>query len=328
MIQASNLVAQPHFDGHRYFNPFPTFKNRNAWDVAKWLLWDHIRAKRQKGHTNSFQWEEGQHDPSWLSRNRKQFSVTWIGHSTLLIQMQGLNILTDPIFSKRASPFSFIGPRRLVPPGLAFDDLPPIDLVIISHDHYDHLDKRTIKRLGNKPFYVVPLGVGAILRSWGIYHFREMDWRDKIEFNGLEIICTPAQHFSGRSPFRQNSTLWASWLLKSRTLSFYFGGDTGYFPGFKGIAQVYGPIDFAALPIGAYAPRWFMKAVHLDPEDALKAFKDLQAAILIPIHWGTFDLADEAPTQPLEVLKQKARMQGLSDRIWFFKYGETKIQRY
>ncbi len=326
MTQHSNSSVQPHFDGHRYFNPFATFQSRSKWATLKWLVWDHTIAKKRTAAMEHPDFEMGHNDAQWLAQNRQQFSLTWIGHSTLLIQMQGVNILTDPIFSERASPLSFVGPKRIMPPGLPFKALPPIDLVLISHDHYDHLDKNTILRLGNNPFYIVPLGVGKILRSWGITHYVEADWGDEIKFDKMEIICAPAQHFSGRTPFGQNTTLWAGWILKGASQTFYFAGDTGYFRGFSEIAQAYGPIDFAALPIGAYAPRWFMRPVHLDPEEALQAFKDLRANIFVPIHWGTFNLADELPQEPVKILQRKARMLGLDDRIWLFKHGETKTQ--
>lgn len=315
-----------HFDGNHYFNPFPTFQVRGNLDILKWMIWDRITGKRPPINVTAPEFMKGENDPDWLRQNRTQCSITWIGHSTLLIQLDGVNILTDPIFSKRSSPFSFIGPKRIMSPGLALDSLPKIDLIVISHDHYDHFDKKTIKSLGNKPFYVVPMGVGRILHSWGITHYAEMDWGNQIVFNKIEIICTPAQHFSGRSPFNQNGTLWASWLLKSPSVTFYFGGDTGYFPGFTDIARQYGPIDFAALPIGAYAPRWFMKSVHMNPQDALKAFNDLQAKILIPIHWGTFRLSDEPMDEPPRLLEQNARAMGIDNRIWLLKHGETKLK--
>ncbi len=327
MALQSSVIAQPHYDGTHYFNPFPTFQKRGNLDILKWMIWDRITGKRPPNPQKMPEFAMGANDPNWLRQNKNQFSVTWIGHSTLLIQTDGMNILTDPVFSERCSPFPFIGPKRVMPPSPPLDSLPSVDLVVISHDHYDHLDKRTIKTLGNKPFYVVPLGVGKILRSWGITHFAELGWGDQIVFNKMEIICTPAQHFSGRTPLNQNKTLWASWLLKSASVTFYFGGDTGYFPGFTEIAQKYGAIDFAALPIGAYAPRWFMKPVHMNPQEALKAFKDLDARIFIPIHWGTFKLADEPMDEPPNVLRQKASELSIEDRIWFFKHGETKISQ-
>ncbi len=317
--------TQTHFDGKRFVNPFPTFQERTRFDLFRWLVWDRITGKRPAEKGENVLFSAAKTKVMWLKKNRDRFSVTWIGHSTLLIQLDGMNILTDPIFSKRSSPFSFIGPKRLVPPGIPLDSLPSIDLVVISHDHYDHLDKKTIKFLGNKPFYLVPLGVGNILKSWGITRYAEKDWGDETEINGLKIICTPAQHFSGRSLFGQNSTLWVSWLLQGQNVTFYFGGDTGYFSGFSEIGRQYGPIHFAALPIGAYAPRWFMKSVHMNPEEALTAFKELKAREFIPIHWGTFRLTDEPMAEPMERLIKKAEERSLEKRIRIFKHGETKM---
>jgi N-acyl-phosphatidylethanolamine-hydrolysing phospholipase D len=254
--------------------------------------------------------------------------VTWIGHSTLLIQINGLNILTDPIWSDRSSPFQFVGPSRHVPPGVAFEDLPPIDVVIISHNHYDHLDRLTIEQLGNSPLYIVPLKIGEFLESLDISHYEELDWWESIKFNGTEFICTPAQHFSNRSLFDRNKTLWSSWVIRNEEKNFYYAGDTGYFPGFKEIAQKYGPFDMAAIPIGAYLPRWFMSPVHVSPEEAVQVFLDLNARVFIPIHWGTFELADEPLDQPPIALKQEIERRNLNqENFWILKHGETRIYK-
>ncbi len=319
--------SQPHFNGHRFFNPFPGFEPRSAGDVLKWFVWDRLTGKRKVPNPRKAILPLATSHPEILKENRTRFSVTWIGHSTLFIQLDGVNILTDPIFSARCSPFSFIGPKRAVPPGIPLDRLPPIDLVVISHDHYDHLDKATIERLGNRPLYVVPIAIGKILRSWGITHFTELDWWDSLKFNGLTIVCTPAQHFSGRTPLGQNRTLWASWLLKGSS-SFYFGGDTGYFPGFSAIARKEGKIDYAALPIGANEPRWFMKPVHMNPADAVRAFLNLNAQVLLPIHWGTFQLGDEPLDEPPKMLVKGAEKEGIApERLWILKHGETRFSR-
>lgn len=317
--------GQAHHTDEGFINPFPGFENRNLSDLFQWAVVDRIRGKRP-GHPAEYNFPSLRNDGDFLRKNKSSSSVTWIGHSTLLIQLDGLNILTDPIWSERASLVSFAGPKRYMPPGLAFDALPEIDLVLISHDHYDHLDKATIKKLGNKPFYIVPLGLGPILESWGISHFQELDWWDEIKFNSLRIICTPAQHFSGRSPFKQNNTLWASWTLLGKDKRIYFGGDSGYFPGYKEIGRRFGPFDLAALPIGAYKPRWFMKPVHMSPAEALKAFEDLQGRIFIPIHWGTFNLADEPLDDPPRRLRELIKEKDLdSSNFWILKHGETHV---
>ncbi len=326
MAGLSTSFAQKQFDGKQFFNPFPDFEQRGFGDVFRWIVWDRLRGKRPAHNPEDYKFELKPNNGGYLKNNSDDFSVTWIGHSTLLIQMNGMNILTDPIFSDRCSPVQFVGPKRVVAPGISLDSLPPIDLVVISHDHYDHLDKNTIKALGNKTFYVVPLGVGEILKSWGITNFQELDWWSAITFNQIRIVCTPAQHFSGRKPLRKNKTLWASWLLKGKQFTFYYGGDSGYFPGYREISEREGPVHVAALPIGAYEPRWFMSPVHTNPQEALKAFLDLQARIFIPIHWGTFILSDEALTAPPEVLRQEAREMKIdSERVRILKHGETQI---
>jgi len=226
---------------------------------------------------------------------------------------------------KFSLPIQLAGPKRFVKPGLEFDDLPPIDVVLISHDHYDHLDKNTIEKLGNKPLYFVPLGVGELLYGWGVRNYIELDWWDSNKFNSIDFVCLPAQHFSGRMPTDRNKRLWCSWLIGGKELKIYFGGDSGYFPGFSEIGEKYGPIDFAALPIGSFRPLWFMGPVHLSPKQAIKAYIDLKANTFIPIHWGTFDLADDLLDEPPRLLKKGIRNYGLdSEKFWLMKHGETR----
>jgi len=318
-------TAQMHFNGENFFNPFPGFEERGPGDIFKWMVLDRITGKKPPV-PNEYHFKRMENDGSDLKTNQNEVTVTWIGHSTLLFQIEGMNILTDPIWSERASPLSFIGPRRVVAPGLAFNNLPPIDVVIISHDHYDHLDKNTIRRLGNRPLYLVPLGVGALLKSWGIDHYVEMDWWDEFRFNNILFICTPAQHFSGRTPFDRNKRLWASWSILGKNIKIYFGGDSGYFPGYQEIGQHFGSFDIAALPIGAYRPRWFMSPVHMGPQEAIEAFRDLRARIFIPIHWGTFSLSDEPLDEPPKVLRNTIALKQLNaEQFWILKHGETRV---
>ncbi len=316
--------AQPHFNGKRFFNPFPEFEQRSLGDLLKWMVWDRLTGKRPKDDLSRYHFEmRAEHQK--IKNNPQADFVAWIGHSTVFLRLDGVNILTDPIFSERCSPFQSIGPKRLNDPGIPLDSLPPIELVLISHDHYDHLDKNTVLKLGNKPLYVVPLGVGAILRSWGITHWVELDWWQSHRFKNLTITCTPAQHFSGRTPFDRNSTLWAGWVVSSSQRTVYYAGDTGYFPGFAEIGKRLGPIHLAILPIGAYRPRWFMKPVHMDPVEAVQAYLDLKANIFVPVHWGTFKLADEAMDEPPKILKQQVRkLQLNSENFWLLKHGEAR----
>ena len=254
-------------------------------------------------------------------------SITWIGHSTLLVQLDGLNFLTDPTWSERASPVSWAGPRRLSPPGLAFENLPPIDVVVISHDHYDHLDLATVKRLAEKhnPLFLVPLGVKAWFADNGMSRVEELDWWQEREYRGVKFVCLPAQHFSQRTLWDGNTRLWAAWAVMSENRRLYFSGDTGYFADFKEIGKQMGPFDMAAIAIGAYLPPVIMKPVHVTPEEAVQAFVDLNARRLLGIHWGTFDLAEEPLAEPPGRMLAEAHRQGIgSERAWIFKVGETR----
>ncbi len=252
-------------------------------------------------------------------------TLTWVGHSTLLIQLDGVNVLTDPQWSRRASPVSFAGPARVTRPGLRFEDLPPIHLVLISHDHYDHLDRATVARLAavHHPHFLVPLGLRAWLADLGITDVEELDWWESRVVRGLTLTCVPAQHFSGRSPWDRNRRLWSGWTIAGTTKRLYFAGDTGYWRGLRDIARL-GPFDVAALPIGAYLPPRIMQPSHTSPEEALRLLADVDGRILVPIHWGTFDLAEEPIAEPPARLAAAARAAGLRDRVWILRHGETR----
>jgi N-acyl-phosphatidylethanolamine-hydrolysing phospholipase D len=254
-------------------------------------------------------------------------SITWVGHATVLVQMNGVNVLTDPQWGERASPVSWGGPRRLSAPGLAFEDLPRIDVVLISHDHYDHLDLNTVKRLAaaHNPLFLVPLGLKAWFAENRMTRVEEMDWWLEREYRGVKFVCLPAQHFSQRTLTDANQRLWASWSVSSPERRFYFSGDTGYFTFFKEIGQRLGPFDVAALAIGAYEPPEIMEFVHLTPEQAVQAFVDLNARALLGIHWGTFDLAEEPLDEPPQRMLAEMRRRKIdSSRAWIFKIGETR----
>jgi N-acyl-phosphatidylethanolamine-hydrolysing phospholipase D len=254
-------------------------------------------------------------------------SITWVGHATLLIQMNGVNALTDPQWSERASPVSWGGPRRLSPPGLPFEDLPPIHVVVISHDHYDHLDFATVKRLAeiHNPLFLVPLRMKSWFAKNGMNHVEELDWWQEREYRGVKFVCLPAQHFSQRTLWDNNERLWASWAMLGPERRLYFSGDTGYFDGFKEIGRKLGPFDLAAVAIGAYVPPEIMKSVHTTPEEAVQTSIDLNARILLGIHWGTFDLAEEPLEEPPERMLAEVRRRGIDrHRAWIFKIGETR----
>jgi len=252
-------------------------------------------------------------------------SVTWIGHSTLLVRMDGVTFLTDPIFSEHAGPLGLTGPKRHVAPGVPLTALPPIDFVTVSHDHYDHADLPTITALAKRGTrFIVPLRMGDLIRSAGGSPI-ELDWWEHTEVNGVRIHCVPAQHFSGRSVGDGNWRLWAGWVIEGPTRRFYHAGDTGYFAGFKEIAKRLGPVDLAAIPIGAYDPASIMHFVHINPEEAVQAAIDLGAHRVVAMHYGTFDLTDEPLDQPPYRFHAAAYRQGLDDdRAWTLNIGETR----
>ena len=265
-------------------------------------------------------------DVDALRRNHQASTATWVGHSTVLVQLDGVNILTDPTWSLRVGPWSgSIGVGRFTPPGIAFDDLPPIDLVLISHDHYDHLDEATVRRLARafNPRFVVPLGIKAWLADRGITNVSELDWGESITVKGLKIVCAPAQHGSGRTLFDHGHRLWASWVVVG-SKRFYFGGDTGYAPHFAMIGEAFGPFDLAALPIGSYTPREIARPVHMSPEEALQASLDLRSARFMGIHYGTFELAREPYDEPpRRIAAEVARLKLDPRSILLLRPGET-----
>ena len=266
-------------------------------------------------------------DGAALRANTAGATVTWVGHATLLLQLDGVNLLTDPIWSERASPVSFAGPRRYSAPGLRFEDLPPVHVVVISHDHYDHLDVDTLRRLAreHRPRFLVPLGVRAWFADIGIVEdVEELDWWQARTVRSLAFTCVPAQHFSGRTPFDRDRRLWAGWSVAG-SKRVYFSGDTAYFSGFRQIGERLGPFDLAALPIGAYLPSEIMRPVHTSPEEALQAFEDLGARSMVPIHWGTFDLAEEPLDDPPRRLSAAVAHRQLdAARVWVLRHGETR----
>lgn len=276
--------ATPHFDGSKFRNPSgAAAKGFNA--VLKWLI------KRDQGP-----WAKNYENfigPA-PAQSTQDLHITFVNHSTFLIQWNDLNILTDPIWSERCSPIPFAGPQRMRPPGIRFEDLPPIDAVLISHNHYDHLDLPTIKKIQEAftPVFVVPLGVERQFEQLGITNVISLDWWQSTQV-GLEIKAVPAQHFSGRGMFDRDKTLWSGFILTDGQQKVYFAGDSGYGAFFKDIGKKEGPIDVSLIPIGAYMPKWFMSPVHLSPEEAIKVHQDVGSRQSIAMHFGTFPLADE-----------------------------------
>lgn len=255
--------------------------------------------------------------------------VTWIGHATMLIQYKGVNILTDPIFSDRASPFSFIGPERYNPPSLQLKDLPAIDYIVISHSHYDHLDKKTVQEIGSKTKWLVPLGLQQWFVRAGVQENAviEFDWWDMKRFENATITATPAQHWSARSLWDRNRTLWASWMLQIDDKTIWYSGDTGYNPyQFKEIGREFKTIDLALISIGAYEPRWFMKEMHINPQEAVQIHLDIKSQHSIGVQWGTFQLTSEPIDDPPLKLHEAVGEKGIDpEEFELLKIGEIRI---
>lgn len=274
----------PHFDGTRFINK---------------------SGATAKGFGSAFQWIINRDLGPWAknyevgigpkpAESSEELVITFVNHSTFLIQWNQLNVLTDPIWSERCSPFSFAGPMRMRPPGINFDDLPPIDMVIISHNHYDHLDIPTIAQIEAKwsPLYIVPLGVKAFFEKKGIKNVVELDWWEDTQA-GLRVKSVPAQHFSGRGMLDRDKTLWAGYILEHDGKKVYFAGDSGYGDLFKEIGKKEGPMEVSLIPIGAYVPQWFMSPIHISPKEAVQVHLDVKSKQSIAMHFGTFPLADE-----------------------------------
>jgi len=306
-------------DGFR--NPYPTWRDHGFRDMMKWTF----SRKPDIPETYELPWIEN--DLSFLNASDSSVSYTWIGHATFLIEIRGTTILTDPFFSDRASPVQWAGPKRMVPPAITLEDLPPIDYVVISHNHYDHLDFKSVQYLSDQgSHFIVPLKMDRWFKKHGMDKVTALDWWDSFSVGELTFHATPSQHFCARTPFDQREVLWASWIIESTDHTCYFAGDTGYFPGFQEIGGRFTSIDVALLPIGAYEPRWFMQPVHLNPHDAVQALGDLGAKKAIAMHWGTIKLTDEAMDEPPRLLRKEIENAGISsDRFVVFAHGETRV---
>jgi N-acyl-phosphatidylethanolamine-hydrolysing phospholipase D len=333
MAQQELGVPVHHRPEGGFRNPWPSAQAHGFKDFLKWSLVERRRNPRRPDpdpHTFA------RVPPAFVVPRAApdQLTITWVGHTSFLIQIAGLNILIDPIWSERASPIRFLGPRRWVPAAVEFDRLPPIDVVVLSHDHYDHLDAATISRIARRfpaALWYAPLGVGEFLRQRGAREVTERDWWQESVIAKLRLTCVPAQHFSGRTLRNRNNTLWCGWTFRSPHKALFFAGDTALHPEFGAIARRCGPFDVAILPIGAYEPRWFMGSVHMNPEDCMKAIAQLSAAqsagrlVMAAAHWGTFKLTDEPMDEPPEKMRELWLASGLdSNDLWIMRHGETR----
>lgn len=316
----------------RWQNPEGSPPDQSSWrDVAS-LWWGFVTASREQTHPPApaghvVPREAALAGLSALQREARD-SLTWLGHASFLVRMGGKVVLTDPFLSEAASPFSSIGPKRFAGPGLAAEDLPPVDVVVISHNHYDHLDLRTLRRLPGKASVrlVVPRGVGPLVRGLGFLEVHELRWGESLEVGDLRVAAAPVIHFSGRGLFDHDTTLWAGYVLEAPAQRIFFAGDTAYHPtAFKALRERIGPVDLALVPIGAYEPRQMMGHVHVNPEEAVAIARDLQARRAVAMHWGTIVLSTEPPFEPPQRFRAAGRTAGLDDdRLWVMAIGETR----
>jgi N-acyl-phosphatidylethanolamine-hydrolysing phospholipase D len=327
-VKAVSDPAKPHHTQDGFRNNYSTTVQRPFSALLRWQ-WERLRADSPPGPPAAT--PTVQADLAFIVRNAQAGAqmapaLTWIGHASMLVQANGLNVLTDPVFAERASPFGFVGPKRHQPPGVALKDLPHIDVVLISHNHYDHLDRQGVidlsKQAGGSPLFLVPLGLKAWMADAGIDNAVELDWWDTHTLRGVDFAFTPVQHWTSRTPFDRSKTLWGGWAVFGTDLQWYFSGDTGYSQDFvdtrahfesRQTPALGGGFDVALIAVGAYEPRWFMKGQHVNPEEAVRIHQDLGAKRSVGVHWGTFSLTDEPLDQPPKDLAAARQAQGLRD---------------
>ena len=321
--------AEDSLNNLKHHLPDGTYTNTNGIanesSLKKVLKWSWERRGKR---VETFEFETKEPNYQKIYKN-EELMITWIGHESFLYQNKDINILTDPHFTERASPLSFTGPKRYMAPGMKIDDLPDIDVVTISHSHYDHLDYGTVKSLSEKfknILFVVPLGLKEWFEDKGIYNVKELDWWESTKVQRTAITFAPVQHWSARGLFDRNESLWGAWHFKNNSHSFIHLGDTGYTNDFKEIRKKLGPVDLAAIPIGAYEPRWIMEFSHMNPEEAVMSYFDLEATEAVGMSWGTFILTDEPVTEPLEKLNEALQRYDLSESDFFtLSHGETYV---
>jgi N-acyl-phosphatidylethanolamine-hydrolysing phospholipase D len=317
----------------RFRNPWPDSDPRGPADLFRWLLERRTRPHAPTPAPGSF--PVAAPEVTYPRSADGVCDATWIGHSTVLLQLSGLNLIADPVFSRRASPVQWLGPRRVMEPGLALGDLPPLDLVLLSHNHYDHLDRSSVRQLARAhpgATWVVPLGLDRYIRRWGPRQIVELDWWGETTVGGATITATPARHFSARGPGDRNRSLWSGFVVAAGGRRVFFAGDTAYHPEFGQIGSRLGPFDLTLIPIGAYDPRWFMHVVHVDPEEAVRIYRDVTTPhpgqplpLMLGLHWGTFRLTDEPMDEPPRRALAAWRGAGLpEDRLWIGRFGETR----
>jgi L-ascorbate metabolism protein UlaG (beta-lactamase superfamily) len=303
-------LKSDHYDGARFYNENPKArKHKSLYEVAKWK-W------QTKPKEEEIELAQNISNPDLATTIQSQeVFVTFINHATTLIQLEGLTILTDPVFSDYVGINSLLSVKRSQKAGMDFKDIPKVDLVLISHNHYDHLDLPSIKKIFKRdnPLFIVPLKNGVFLKEIGIEKIVELDWWDFYVLNEKQTVTlTPAQHWSGRGIFDRSKSLWGGFIIQHKNMKVFFAGDTGYASHFREIFHRFGAMDVSLLPIGCYKPRWFMKEQHMDPEEAVNAHIDLHSSYSIGIHFGSFKLADEGINQPVVALKKALKNKEIS----------------
>ena len=328
-------TKNPHYDPAKAHHTSSGFKNiyyednKGLWAFLKWR-WEKLSKDIPGANDYDFKLAKTQHES--LLKNNRRPSLTWIGHATFLIQFEGLNILTDPQFSQRASPFSWAGPQRVIPAAIKIKNLPEIDVAIISHDHYDSLDLDTVIALSkhNKQrqlTFIVPLGMKTWFDELELTSIEvvELDWTQSHSISGVTFTAEPSQHWSKRTLFDTFERLWASWVIEANGKHIFFAGDSGYAKHFREIGEKYGQFELALLPIGAYEPRWFMQSYHVNPEEAVKLHIDLKSKYSVAMHWGTFILTDEPLDEPPEKLAEALKKYHIDTaKFEIYQHGETK----
>lgn len=315
-----------HHSKDGFQNPYAEKKKRGFFKYMKMRYFS--KEEFADYESNAHKVPRAETDLDLIQKPPDALQVTWIGHATMLIQYRGINILTDPMFSDRASPLSFMGPERFNPPSAKLKDLPHIDYIVISHSHYDHLDIKTVQQIGSNTKWLVPLGLQQWFIRAGVKEesVMEFDWWDVKNFKDATITATPAQHWSARSLLDRNKTLWASWMLQIGDKTIWYSGDTGYNPyQFNEVGREFKTIDLALISIGAYEPRWFMKEMHINPAEAVQIHQDIKSRHSIALQWGTFQLTSEPiDDPPLKLKEALAREKIPSEEFQLLKIGETR----
>ena len=302
--ERERIIASPNYTGNAFVNPVPTKMHTNPLKILKVFT-----QSRKTDREPPFEIPLVKHNKDGFTDPPSQeLKLMWLGHVSFLIEMAGKRILLDTVVSERVSPFGFAGPKRFHEPPLPADELPHIDLFVISHNHYDHMDYSLIRKLKDRDIhFVTSLGLESTLKHWGVgaNKITSLDWHESFRQDGLEIIATPSRHFSGRSPFDRNKTFWCSYVVRSEDQSIYYEADSGYFDGFREIGEKYGPFDLSLMGIGAYNDLWAV--IHTFPEEAVKGHLQLNAGKMIPIHWCTFNLAVHPWIEPIERTVHEAK---------------------